>query len=383
MQINTQEFAISTKRLFLCFAALAGCASIDPPPAPAPAPPTARVKLTNLVEDVASPGVSADSHLVNPWGIAFSSTGALWVADNHTGLATVYDGTGATIPLTVTIPTPANDVDLAAPTGQVFNSIANDFVGDTFILSTEDGTIAGWQSGTAAVLRADNSANGSVYKGLEMLDTGAGRVLSAANFSKGTVDVFDTSYQPITLPGGDFIDPNPLPGFAPFNVLVAGDRVYVAYAKQDAALHDDISGHGNGAINVFDKTGNFVSRLVTGETLDSPWGLAIAPTDYPVIGGDLLVGNFGDGRISAIDPLSGVLKTQLEDEQGSPLVIPGLWALRFGADQTAESHTQIFFTAGPNGESAGVLGRLDVAVPTPSGGGTTGGGHGGYGGYGY
>jgi uncharacterized protein (TIGR03118 family) len=378
---------ICPRHLFTCIAALslAACTSdyqvINPPPTP----PGARVQLTNLVENVPASGVAADTNLINPWGLALSSTGALWVADNHTGLATVYDGTGATIPLTVTIPAPTGAMDVAAPTGQVFNSVSADFMADLFILATEDGTVAGWQAGTTATLRADNSASGAVYKGLDILDTGAGRVILAANFSSGTVDVFDTSYHAITLPGGSFVDPNPIAGFAPFNVLVAGNSVYVAYAKQDSAMHDDASGPGNGAIDVFDNTGNFVRRLLTGGALDSPWGLAIASADYPVIGGDLLVGNFGDGRISAIDT-SGVLQTQLEDEQGNPLTIPGLWALRFGDDQAAESHLQIFFSAGPEGELGGVLGRLDVATPSGGAGGGTsggGGGGGGYGGYGY
>jgi uncharacterized protein (TIGR03118 family) len=378
-------------RLFTSIAAttlsLAACTSGNQTTYALPPPLTARVRLTNLVENTASSGVTSDDNLVDPWGVALSSAGALWVADNHTGVATVYDGTGATIPLTVTIPAPAGVANVASPTGQVFNSVSTDFLGDMFILATQNGTIAGWQTGTTATLRADRSASGAVYTGLDILDTAAGRVVSAANFSNGTVDVFNTSYQAVSLPGS-FIDPNPIAGFAPFNVLVAADSVYVAYAKQDAAMLGDVSGPGNGAINVFDDAGNFVRRLITGGALNAPWGLAIAPADYPVIGGDLLVGNFGDGRVNAIDTLSGAMQA-LEDAQGDPLSIPGLWALRFGDDQADESHLQIFFSAGPEGQLGGVLGRLDVADPTSSGSGGSGtsgggGGTGGYGGgYGY
>jgi uncharacterized protein (TIGR03118 family) len=370
-------YTICSRHLFICLS-LAACTSDYQAPT---TPPAARVTLTNLVENTPASGVAADTNLINPWGIAFSSTGALWVADNHTGLATVYDGTGATIPLTVTIPTPSSAADIAAPTGQVFNSVSADFAGDVFILATEDGTIAGWQNGTNATLRADSSSSGAVYKGLDILDTGAGRVIVAANFSNGTVDVFDTSYHATAL-RGSFVDPDPIPGFAPFNVFVAGDSVYVAYAKQDAAKHDDESGPRNGAIDVFDNTGTFVRRLITGGALDSPWGMAIAPADYPVIGGDLLVGNFGDGTINGVDTTSGVLRAQLEDELGATLGIPGLWALRFGDDQAGESHEQIFFSAGPEGELGGVLGRLDVVTPSGGGGGGTSGGGGGGGGYG-
>lgn len=346
-------------------------------------PPEARVTITKLVENAVTPGAFADAALADPWGMALGSTGALWVSDHATGLATAYDGNGAAISLQVTVPTPSSDTVLATPTGQAFNSTTTGFFGDTFILVAEDGTIAGWQSGSAATLRADNSADGAVYKGIDLLDTRSGAIL-VANFSNGTVDVFDASYQPLTLPGG-FVDPDPLPGFAPFNVLVDGVSVYVAYAKQDALLHDDVSGPGNGVIDVFDTSGTFVRRLMTGGMLDSPWGLAIVPSDYPVIGGDLLVGNVGDGRITAIDPMSGSAAAQLEDEQGNPISIPGLWSLRFGEDQTDESHVQIFFTAGAGGLS-GVLGRLDIAepIPTPPSGGGAGYGGGGYGaGYGY
>jgi uncharacterized protein (TIGR03118 family) len=385
----TMSRTIDPEQFLVCVAMatlrLAGCTSDYQPMNVPPPPLAAQVQLTNLVENAASSGVTADTNLIDPWGLALSSTGALWVADNHTGLATVYNGDGETIPLTVTIPAPSGGTAVAAPTGQVFNSLSTDFMGDMFILATENGTIAGWQTGTTATLRAD-SASGAVYKGLDILDTGAGRVIVTADFSSGTVDVFDTSYRAIALSGGSFVDPDPIAGFAPFNILVVGDSVYVAYAKQDTAMQNDVSGPGNGAIDVFDNTGNFVRRLITGGALDSPWGLAIAPSDYPVIGGDLLVGNFGDGRISAIDTMSGALQTQLEDDQGNPLTIPGLWALRFGDDQVGESHLQIFFSAGPEGQLGGVLGRLDTANPSSSGGGGTsgGGGGGGYGGgYGY
>ncbi len=380
MTCSNRSWHFSSSVAGLALTLLAACASDGQSDVPL-TPLAARVTLTNLVENMESPGASTDTSLADPWGMALGSTGALWVSDHATGIATAYDGTGAAIPLEVTIPTPSSDTALATPTGQAFNAISTDFMGDMFIFVAEDGTVAGWQSGSAATLRADNSASGAVYKGIDILDTGSGRVVSAANFSNGTVDVFDASYHALTLSGG-FIDPDPIPGFAPFNILVDGDSVYVAYAKQDASMHDDVSGPSNGAIDVFDTSGSFVRRLVTGDVLDSPWGLAIVPLDYPVIGGDLLVGNFGDGRISAIDTMSGLVQGQLEDTQGNPLSIPGLWTLRFGEDQAAESHLQIFFTAGAGGVS-GVLGRLDVAepIPTPPSGGGGGGGYGG--GYGY
>ncbi len=320
------------------------------------------VTKTPLVSDVAAPGVTVDPNLVNAWGLAFSPAGPIWVADNHTGVATVYNADGTIVPLVVRLPVPAGDTNPAAPTGQQFNSVATDFLGDKFVLSSEDGTIIGWQTGTTGVLRVDKSADGAVYKGFDFVDTGAGRVIVAANFAKNTIDVFDANYMPVRLPEGKYKDPSPLAGFAPFNVMAAGDNVYVSYAKQNAAKHDDVAGLGNGAINVFDKTGTFVRRLITGGALNSPWGMAIVPSDYPRIAGTLLVGNFGDGRIGAYNLTTGALVAPLVDNRGAEIVIDGLWALRFGLDVAGMSHLQTFYTAGPVMETHGVLGRLD-AVP--------------------
>jgi uncharacterized protein (TIGR03118 family) len=337
--------------------------STDSPIAVVDAGVSVKVKRTDLVVDQADSGLAGaivDPNLVNPWGLAIGPTGVAWISDNHSSNATLYSATGAVQALVVAVPGPGG-VGMGAPTGQVFNATAADFSGDKFIIATEDGTIAGWQAGATAVIRADKSATSAVYKGFDILNTGTARIIVAANFNAGTVDVFDATYASITLAGG-FTDPSPMVGFAPFNVLASGTNVLVAYAKQDADKMDDVAGVGNGYINVFDKTGTFVRRLVTGGSLNSPWAMAMVPNGFSTIGGDLMVGNFGDGRINVFDATTGASIGRLTDATGTTaLQIEGLWALTFGADLPGEAHTQIFFTAGPGAESHGIFGRIDLA----------------------
>jgi uncharacterized protein (TIGR03118 family) len=315
-----------------------------------------RVTRADLVVDMG--GANADPKLVNPWGLAFNPAGPIWVADNHTGFATVYDATGAALPLVVTVPAPPGAAGPSAPTGQVFNASA-DFMGDHFILATEDGTVAGWQTGSSAVLRADESAGGAVYKGLAMVSAGGANELLLANFFAGTVDVFDATYV-LHAPSGAFADPTLPAGLAPFNIAAIDDLVYVAYAKQDAAKHDDQQAPGNGAVNVFDTSGKLVRRLVTGGALNSPWALVRAPNGYGALAGALLVGNFGNGSVIAVDIDTGAVRATLADAKGTPLVIDGLWGLAF-QPAAAGAVPALFFAAGPMGETHGALGRLELA----------------------
>ncbi len=322
---------------------------------------------TSLVSDL--PGVArvTDPHLVNPWGLSASPTGPFWVSDNGTGLATIYDGHGTPSSLVVTVPPPAGSSGTAAPTGNVFNP-TSDFVvmqGGTsgpsqFIFATEDGTISGWNPAvnpTMAVLAVDNSASGAVYKGLALGSNARGNFLFAANFHAGTVDVFDAHFTPATL-AGSFHDPALPAGYAPFNIANIGGQLFVTYAVQDADKHDDVPGSGHGFIDVFDTNGNLVRRFTSHGPLNSPWGLALAPADFGKFSGDLLVGNFGDGRINAFDPTSGAFLGTLRDREGNPIAIPGLWALRFGnGGQAGDPHT-LFFTAGIVHEQHGLFGSL-------------------------
>ncbi|MFL5338898.1 MAG: TIGR03118 family protein [Gemmataceae bacterium] len=338
---------------------------------------TAFVSETNLVTDdqavLASlgfaPAAHVDANLKNPWGMSFGPTSPLWVSDNGTGVSTLYNAAGVAQALVVTIPASANAgaTSPAPVTGQVFNGSASDFLvagagtAAHFIFATEDGTIAAWNSGTSAVLKVDNAdfVNGPVYKGLAIGNTGTANVLYATNFRAGTIDVFDTNFNKVSL-AGDFTDPTIPAGFAPFNIAKIGGQLYVTYAMQNGAKHDDVAGAGNGFVNVFDLNGHVVKRLASNGALNSPWGLALAPATFGQFGGDLLVGNFGDGHISVFNPTTGAFLGQLTDATDTPVAIDGLWGLTFGNNGVAGPAGTLIFTAGINGEADGLLGNLTV-----------------------
>ncbi len=337
-------------------------------------------RQVNLVSDQPGAAALTDPDLVNAWGLAASpGTDAvpgspLWVSDNGSDKATLYNNGTATsvakVGLTV-------NVTGAAPTGQVFNSDSADFVvRDTsghsgsalFIFDTENGTIDGWNSGVGVAPGAsppskvtevarDNGAN-AVYKGLAIAQASDGHTyLYASNFRSGRVEAYDGTFTPVELPGGLFVDPRLPAGYGPFGIQEIGGQLYVSYAKQDATLHDDVAGPGNGFVDVFTNDGALVKRLITRGTLNSPWGLALAPAGFGKFGGDLLVGNFGDGHINVYNPNTGARLGQLRQENGRPIVIDGLWGLRFGNGNAAKTG-ELIFSAGPNGEANGLLGKI-------------------------
>lgn len=325
---------------------------------------------TNLVSDIKGEAKTFDPNLVNPWGIAHSATSPFWVSDNGAGVATLYTGSGAKLGLVVTVPPPNGGTPPAAPTGQVFNGTASNFNGTHFIFDTEDGTVSGWSSGTAATLEVDNSGSGAVYKGLAMDSSGGNAFLYATNFHAGTVDVFNSSFTQVTVPGG-FEDPNIPAGYAPFGIQNIGGKLFVTYALQDGAKHDDVAGPGNGFIDVFDANGNLLGRLVSNGDLNSPWGLALAPAGFGKFGGDLLVGNFGDGMIDAYNATSGAFEGTLDDKNGNPIVNEGLWGLSFGSGSANGGDAKtLYFTAGIPGpagevEDHGLFGSI-ANTPEPS-----------------
>src|SRR5262249_16323672 len=190
--------------------------------------------------------------------------------------------------------------------------------------------IAGWNSGTSAVLKVDNSdfVNGPVYKGLAIGNNGTGSFIYAANFRGHTIDVFDSTFTKVTLGSGGFgtfFDPNAAnPEVSPFNTENINNKLYVTYALPGPGGKDDVSGAGNGFVDVFDLSGNFLQRFATQGTLNSPWGMALAPATFGAFAGDLLVGNFGDGHISAFDATTGAFKGQVTDSQNQPIAIDGL-----------------------------------------------------------
>jgi uncharacterized protein (TIGR03118 family) len=270
----------------------------------------------------------------------------------------------------VTIPPPPGSPagTTAAPTGTVFNSGASGgtFKGDRFLFATEDGTITGWQGGTAAVVRVDASPSGAVFKGLAI----AGDRIYATDFVNGMVDIFDSSYMPVTL-GGAFNDPTLPAGYSPFGIENIGGSIYVTYALKQPGGHDDVPGPGFGFVDKFDTDGTLQQRLIIGipgdpsSPLNSPWGLALAPSDFGDLSNLLLVGNFGDGRINAFDPSTGAFVSTLNDSSGNPIINHGLWALKFGNSGPGFNPDHLYFTAGLNDEADGLFGVLSP-VPEPS-----------------
>jgi uncharacterized protein (TIGR03118 family) len=329
---------------------------------------------TNLVSDGFIPAPTIDPNLINPWGVSSSATGPFWVSDNGMGVATIYNGAGMPVTIAghtaIEIATPPGQTSPASPTGQVFNIAGSGFnissggvtAPSMFIFATEDGTISGWNPNVnsgSSVLAVDNSngGTGAVYKGLAIGHTGEGTFLFAANFRNGTVDVFDQNFQQVK----SFTDQNLPAGFAPFNVQVLDNHLFVTFALQNEAKHDDVAGPGNGFVDEFDLEGNLLHKVASGGPLDSPWGLAIAPSNFGEFSNDLLVGNFGDGTINAFDPNTDQFLGKLLAPNGAPVTIGDLWALIPG-NGGASDPNKIFFTAGVQNEAHGLFGTLS-AVP--------------------
>lgn len=325
-------------------------------------------KQTNLISDQAGKAALPDPNLINAWGMAFQPGGAIWVNDNGTGVATLYDGLGVIQSLVVTIAPPIGAEPPTTPTGIVAdafnkNSPGNNFAGDVFIFATEDGTISGWQPslGKESAIRRDNSTDGAIYKGLAQGVTQDGRPhIYATDFHNGAIDVFDAAYNPVNL-SGNFFDPFLPRGYAPFGIANIDGRLFVSYALQDRDKEDDAKGLGHGFIDVFTTDGMLLRRFSSRGLLNSPWGMAIAPDNFGIVSGDLLVGNQGDGHIVAFDPATGASRGYLLTRTGfrvKPLVIDGLWAIIDGDGAKNAPADTMFFCAGPNGEHHGLFGTL-------------------------
>jgi uncharacterized protein (TIGR03118 family) len=327
---------------------------------------------TSLVSDVntsSNPYSSAntDTNLVNAWGVAFNPQGFVWVSDNATGKSTLYDGSG--VPQSLVVSIPAGAAGPAKPTGIVFNGTQSFVVSQggvsgasPFIFAGEAGTIAGWAPNvnlTSAITVFDGAASAKVYKGLAIGNAAGADRLFAADFHNGVVDVFDATFTKISVAGG-FVDPTLPAGYAPFGIQVIGNLVYVAYAKQDATATDEVAGAGLGVLDSFDLSGNLVSHLVAaGGSLNAPWGIAMAPSNFGIFSNALLVANFGDGRIHAFNATTGAPMGALSKADGTPIAIDGLWGIAFGNGINNQPSNTLFFAAGPADETHGVYGRID------------------------
>ena len=336
----------------------------------------------NLVSDLAGVADHQDPKLVNPWGNGFGST-PFWIGNNGSGTSTLYDGYGTASSLVVSIPAAGGANSGGPVTGVIFNSFSSNTAvlnvqpgkPASFLFCSEDGIISGWNSSadaTHALVLVDNSRSGAVYKGCALGGTASAPLLFAANFSSGSIDVFDGKFAPVQNAKSAFVNPVVPTGFAPFNVEVLNGSVVVAWAKQDAQKRDDVAGAGNGYVAMFDTSGNLISSPIAQGPLNSPWGMAIAPSTFGPFGGALLVGNFGDGKINAFSLPGGRALGALNDTRGNPIAIPGLWSLNFGSGARNEDAGTLYFTAGIGGgpnndpvESHGLLGSIQAAPSFP------------------
>jgi len=324
------------------------------------------VTVTNLVTD--NPAVNAaqitDPGLVNAWGLSYSPTSPFWVSSNGAGTSAVYRVDPATqatskLGLTVTIPGAGN------VTGQVFNSGgAGQFNGNAFLFVSEDGTVSGWRGALGTTAEALVSVGG-IYKGAALATIGGNSYLYGADFGRGTIDVFKGNAAAANLTGS-FTDPTLPSGYVPFNVQNLAGSLFVTYALRDGSSTDETAGAGFGFVDRYDLQGNLMGRVASGGVLDAPWGLAIAPSSFGALAGSLLVGNFGDGRISAFDLATDSFMGQLSGTNGQPLTIDGLWALSVGNDGGAGSSQSLYFTAGPDDESHGLFGVMQAVPETDS-----------------
>jgi uncharacterized protein (TIGR03118 family) len=330
-----------------------------------------------------------DPNLQNAWGLTASATSPFWVADNNAGVSTLYDFAGIARSLVVSIPAPPPADPLGrdgTPTGVVFNiaqsagafkiSKGSVTAPALFLFATEDGTILGWNPAvdpTHAIIAVPKSGvqPSAVYKGLAIAVDSLGTIrLYATNFKKGTVEVFDMNFNPAT-PVDAFTNLKPtLPkGYAPFNIVPIGtgsgqasaEKLVVTYAVQDAAAHDDVAGMGHGIVNTYDLRGGSFHRLTQHGQLNSPWGVAVAPSDFGALSGALLIGNFGNGQINAYSATTGEFIDKMRNPHGQAIVIDGLWSLRVGSSTAGSANfgpKSVFFTAGPNKEQDGLFGVI-------------------------
>jgi len=334
-------------------------------------------KVASLTSDTPDvPAVHNDPNIENAWGLSSGPGTEWWVANNGTGKATLYNGDGVPDSLVITIP-PAIGNGTGLPTGQVFNGTTG-FSNAQFIFSTEDGSISAWTGAGTAVIKVNNSASGAVYKGLAMGTFNGNNFLYATNFHTGRVEVYDSNFHLAHL-NGSFRDAKIPAGYAPFGIQQISGHIFVTYALQDATKTGDVSGEGHGIIDVFNPDGSLLHRLVKGGSLNSPWGMARIPGGFLKFKHDVAVGNFGDGRIQVFDPDTGEARGFLRKSSNGHIIgIAGLWGLGFGNDGLAGSSHDLFFTAGPNDESAGLFGKLVISGSTAPQSTTGGGGGGGY-----
>ena len=329
----------------------------------------------NLVSDLPGIALIQDPDLVNPWGISLSGGSPFWVANNGTGTSTLYAGDhlgGSPLtknPLVVTIPG-------GLPTGTVFNTGGStDFIVKSgaasgraaFLFASQVGIVSGWNPNVPAAGSKQAQVGGTgdaVYTGLAIGQVSNGQggtttYLYAADFEHGKIDVYDGTFHTPNPPlDGSFNNPNIPNSYSNFNIQNIGGKLYVTYAQQSHKDPEDETDRGSGFVDVFDTSGHLLQRLILGNHLNAPWGLALAPADFGAFSNALIVGNFGNGHLQAFDPDSGKYLGQLKDESGKPIVIDGLWGITFGNGGNGGDKNALYFAAGIQDETHGLFGSL-------------------------
>jgi uncharacterized protein (TIGR03118 family) len=398
-RVITSRASVSAQLGMVCALAVAACGggsgsggnSSGQSAAPAAAMGFTDTALVSNSSAVVATANKIDANLQNPWGIAVAPGLPFWISDNNSNLSTLYSGVGAietqsiTGSPTVGIAIPASAAGVQAnPTGQVYNGNGGFLIPTSngqetalFIFDGEGGTIAAWaaDSGAAAVTAYDdgvvNGANHAVYKGLAIGTVSGATYLYATDLHNNKVDVFDTNFTKPAAMQGKFVDPNIPAGFVPFSIAALNGDLYVTFAKQDAAMHDETTGAGLGYVDIFDFSGNLKSQFASAGSLNAPWGIAMAPAGFGSLEGDVLVGNFGDGTINIFSPNGTSLANfegPLMSSSGQPIAFPGLWSLVFGNGDSDKPVTTLFYTAGFADQTDGVFGGITVAsTPTPVG----------------
>ena len=360
---------------------------------------------TNLVSNTAGVAPVTDPQLINPWGLSRASGSPWWISDEAAGLSTLYNGPGAKESLVVTIPPadPSNkNTPLGTPTGTIANGSQTDFLlapgkPAAFLFSTIDGTIAAWNPTVAVAQGAAppsthavtvaKTSDGSSYTGLTSAFVNGARYLYAANFTKGRVDVYDSTFQPVRFSKNDsdrnsadddgpfskksFVDERLPNHYVPFNVQAIGNDIVVTYALHEEGSPFETDGPGLGFVDIYSSTGQLLQRLEHGDWLNAPWGVVLAPLDFGRFSHELLIGQFAGGGntqssgfIAAYDLATGKFDGLLQDASGKPLAINGLWSLSSGNvtptnnDAASAPAAEVYFTAGPNHGSGGLFGYL-------------------------
>jgi uncharacterized protein (TIGR03118 family) len=380
--VRTLAYSSMAALITACGGGYGGGDSNPTPTPPAPAPggntnPSSAFSMTPLISDGSVSAQKTDANLKNPWGIVFAPGSPMWVANNGTQTATLYDGTGNPSALIVSLPAGMNgDADA---TGIVVNPTTDFAITNgtataaaRFIFDGEGGTIIGWAQSvdsTHGIIAYDDGAGGAVYKGLAVATANNATLLYATDFKNGKVDVFDKTFQKITVPGG-FTDPTLPANYAPFGiqaVTIGGTvQLVVTYAQKLAGSDDNANGAGLGLVNTFDTQGTLLKHLVaTGAQLNAPWGVAIAPANFGNLSNALLIGNFGDGVINGFDASTGAFIDSIKNSAGTPIANPGLWGMAFGNDARNQPGSTLFFAAGIANEVDGLYGRIDLGATAP------------------